>query len=146
VTLANKLAAILSHCTSTSPIDATRFVAAQYSFRYCEQCRALGPKLVDPSSTLVDGSGEGLSRVTHKRRAVISALQRRLQTARHRLEIAMDSERYFNQQIIERYRKLLEVVSDRAQRRQIMNLLEDEEDRARDLRRSKCRVDLSQAA
>jgi hypothetical protein len=58
----------------------------------------------------------------------------------------MDSERYFNQQIIERYRKLLEIVSDRTQRRQIMNLLEDEEDRARDLRRSKCRVDLSQAA
>ena len=58
----------------------------------------------------------------------------------------MDSERYFNQQIIERYRKLLETVSDRTQRRQIMNLLEDEEDKARDLRRSKCSVDLSQAA
>ena len=58
----------------------------------------------------------------------------------------MDSERYFNQQIIERYRKLLEIVSDRTQRRQIMNLLEDEEDKARDLRRSKCSVDLSQAA
>jgi hypothetical protein len=58
----------------------------------------------------------------------------------------MDSERYFNQQIIERYRKLLEIVSDRTQRRQIMNLLEDEEDKARDMRRSKCRVDLSQAA
>ena len=58
----------------------------------------------------------------------------------------MDSERYLNQQIIERYRKLLEIVSDRTQRQQIMNLLEDEEDRARDLRRSKCRVDLSQAA
>jgi len=58
----------------------------------------------------------------------------------------MDSERYFNQQIIERYRKLLEIVSDRTQRRQIMNLLEDEEDKARDLRGSKCRVDLSQAA
>ena len=58
----------------------------------------------------------------------------------------MDSERYFNQQIIERYRKLLEIVSDRTQRRQIMNLLEDEEDRARDLRRSKYRVDLSEAA
>ena len=43
----------------------------------------------------------------------------------------MDSERYFNQQIIERYRKLLEIVSDRTQRRQIMNLLEDEEDKAR---------------
>jgi hypothetical protein len=58
----------------------------------------------------------------------------------------MDSERYFNQQIIERYRKLLEVISDRTQRRQIMNLLEDEEDKARDFRRSRCRVDLSQAA
>jgi hypothetical protein len=58
----------------------------------------------------------------------------------------MDSERYFNQQIIERYRKLLEIVSDRTQRRQIMNLLEDEEDKARDLRRSKYRVDLSEAA
>jgi hypothetical protein len=58
----------------------------------------------------------------------------------------MDSERYFNQQIIERYRKLLEIISDRTQRQQIMNLLEDEEDKARDLRRSKCSVDLSQAA
>jgi hypothetical protein len=128
---ANKIAAILSRCTSRSPIDRHPFVAAQYSFRYCEQCGVFAPKLVDPSSTLVDGSGEGSSRVTNKRRAVISALQRRLQTARHRLEIAMDSERYFNQQIIERYRKLLEIVSDRTQRRQIMNLLEDEEDKAR---------------
>jgi hypothetical protein len=58
----------------------------------------------------------------------------------------MDSERYFNQQIIERYRKLLEIISDRTQRRQIMNLLEDEEDKARDLGRSKRRLDLSQAA
>jgi hypothetical protein len=58
----------------------------------------------------------------------------------------MDSECYFNQQIIERYRKLLEIISDRTQRRQIMNLLEDEEDKARDLRRLKCRVDLSHAA
>ena len=58
----------------------------------------------------------------------------------------MDSERYFNQQIIERYRKLLEIISDRTQRQQIMNLLEDEEDKARDLGRSKRRLDLSQAA
>jgi rubrerythrin len=58
----------------------------------------------------------------------------------------MNSERYFNQQIIERYRKLLEIVSDQTQRRQIMNLLEDEEDKARDLGRSKRRLDLSQAA
>ncbi len=39
----------------------------------------------------------------------------------------MDLERYFNQQNIARYRKLLELVSDQTQRRQIMNLLEEEE-------------------
>jgi hypothetical protein len=39
----------------------------------------------------------------------------------------VDLERYFNQQNIARYRKLLELVSDQTQRRQIMNLLEEEE-------------------
>ena len=58
----------------------------------------------------------------------------------------MDSERYFNQQIIERYRKLLDIVSDQTQRRQIMNLIEEEEDKAKDLRRSRYRHGLSEAA
>jgi rubrerythrin len=58
----------------------------------------------------------------------------------------MDSERYFTQQAIERYRNLLEIVSDPTQRRQIMNLLEEEEDKARDLRRSRCRLNVSEAA
>jgi len=39
----------------------------------------------------------------------------------------VDLERYFNQQNIARYRKLLEVVSDQTQRRQIVNLIEEEE-------------------
>jgi hypothetical protein len=42
-------------------------------------------------------------------------------------ETPVDLERYFNQQNIARYRKLLELVSDQTQRRQIMNLLEEEE-------------------
>jgi hypothetical protein len=58
----------------------------------------------------------------------------------------MNSERYFNQQIIERYRKLLEIVSDQTQRRQIISLLEEEEDRAKTLRPSKPGVRLSEAA
>ena len=58
----------------------------------------------------------------------------------------MDSERYFNQQIIERYRKLLDVISDETQRRQITNLLEEEEDKARDLRQSKGHLNLHEAA
>jgi hypothetical protein len=41
--------------------------------------------------------------------------------------LPVDLERYFNQQNIARYRKLLELVSDQTQRRQIMNLLEEEE-------------------
>jgi hypothetical protein len=58
----------------------------------------------------------------------------------------MDSERYFNQQIIERYRKLLDVISDETQRRQITNLLEEEEDKARDLRQSSGHLNLYEAA
>jgi hypothetical protein len=42
-------------------------------------------------------------------------------------------ERFLAQQHIERYRRLLEIVSDTVQRRQIQNLLSEEEDKAREL-------------
>ena len=58
----------------------------------------------------------------------------------------MTLERFFNQQNIERYRKLLDIVSDQTQRRQIMNLLEEEEDKARYLKPSECSPALSEAA
>ena len=58
----------------------------------------------------------------------------------------MTLERFFNQQKIERYRKLLDIVSDQTQRRQIMNLLEEEEDKARYLKSSECSPALSEAA
>jgi len=58
----------------------------------------------------------------------------------------MALERFFNQQNIERYRKLLDIVSDQTQRRQIMNFLEDEEERARYLKPSECSPALSEAA
>ena len=42
-------------------------------------------------------------------------------------------ERYINQRNIERYLKLLEHVSDDAQRRQVANLLDEEQHRAEEL-------------
>jgi hypothetical protein len=45
----------------------------------------------------------------------------------------MNLERYINQRNIERYLKLLEHVSDDTQRRQIINLLDEEQDRAEEL-------------
>jgi hypothetical protein len=38
----------------------------------------------------------------------------------------MDINRFLNQQAIERYSRLLEIISDETQRRQISNLLEEE--------------------
>jgi hypothetical protein len=72
---------------------------------------------------------------------------RLLHKARYQLgRSPMDLERYFNRQNIQRYRKLLDIISDQTQRRQIMNLLEEEEDKAKDLKRSKYRLGLSEAA
>jgi len=45
----------------------------------------------------------------------------------------MDSARFFYQQNVERYRRLLERATDATQRRQIINLLEDEQDKANEL-------------
>jgi len=41
----------------------------------------------------------------------------------------MDSARFFYQQNVERYRRLLERATDATQRRQIINLLEEEQDK-----------------
>lgn len=46
----------------------------------------------------------------------------------------MELAHFLNQQNIERFVKLLEFVSDETQRRQITNLLEEERERARELR------------
>ena len=48
----------------------------------------------------------------------------------------MGLERFLNQQNIERYSKLLDIVSDEIQRRQIKNLLAEEEDKANELRQA----------
>ena len=45
----------------------------------------------------------------------------------------MDSARFIYQQNVERYRRLLERATDATQRRQIINLLEDEQDKANEL-------------
>ena len=45
----------------------------------------------------------------------------------------MDIERFLNEQNIRRYRKLLDIAADEIQRRQINNLLADEEEKAREL-------------
>ena len=45
----------------------------------------------------------------------------------------MDLARFLNQQNVERYRKLLERVTDATQRRQIVNLLEEEQQTASEL-------------
>ena len=85
-------------------------------------------------------------RVTEQTAGSNSVIMSLLQTARFGWRSPMDSECYFNQQIIERYRKLLDIVSDQTQRRQIMNLIEEEEDKAKDLGRSRYRHGLSEAA
>jgi hypothetical protein len=54
-----------------------------------------------------------------------------------RNEVAMDLECFLNQQNITRYLKLLNVISDERQRRQIINLLEDEKLKEEELQRAK---------
>jgi hypothetical protein len=46
----------------------------------------------------------------------------------------MDSARFLHQQKVERYRKLLEHATDVVQRRQIVNLLDEAQEHAGDLR------------
>jgi hypothetical protein len=58
----------------------------------------------------------------------------------------MDLERFFNQQNIHRYLRLLDIVSDEAQRRQVLNLLEEEREKARELQQTGRRADQSEAA
>jgi hypothetical protein len=58
----------------------------------------------------------------------------------------MSLERFLTRQNIERYRRLLDIVSEATQRRQIINLLEEEEDKERDWRESSRHLDLSEAA
>jgi hypothetical protein len=48
-------------------------------------------------------------------------------------EAPMDIERFLNEQNIRRYRKLLDIADDEIQRRQIENLLAEEEEIAREL-------------
>jgi hypothetical protein len=45
----------------------------------------------------------------------------------------MDSARFFCQQNVERYRRLLERATDATQRRQIINLLEEEQEKVNEL-------------
>jgi rubrerythrin len=47
-----------------------------------------------------------------------------------------DLKRFLNQQNIERYSKLLDIASDETQRRQIQNLLAEEQDKARELQQA----------
>jgi hypothetical protein len=49
------------------------------------------------------------------------------------MDASMGMQRFLNQQNIERYLKLLGVVSDEAQRRQVENLLEEEKGKAAEL-------------
>jgi hypothetical protein len=45
----------------------------------------------------------------------------------------MDSARFFYQQNVDRYRRLLERATDATQRRQIINLLEEEQEKVNEL-------------
>jgi hypothetical protein len=49
------------------------------------------------------------------------------------MELPMDLARFLNQQNVERYRRLLDLVTDATQRRQIINLLEEEQQTASEL-------------
>jgi hypothetical protein len=55
-------------------------------------------------------------------------------------ELSMQLERFLNRQNIERYRRLLDVVCDETQRRQILGLLEEEEEKTRELQRGELRL------
>ena len=58
----------------------------------------------------------------------------------------MDLARFLNQQNVERYRKLLERVTDATQRRQIVNLLEEEQQTASELQAIVNRLERPEAA
>ncbi len=58
----------------------------------------------------------------------------------------MDLARFLNQQNVERYRKLLERVTDATQRRQIINLLEEEQQTASELQSIVNRLERPEAA
>ena len=58
----------------------------------------------------------------------------------------MDLARFLNQQNVERYRKLLERVTDATQRRQIVNLLEEEQQTASVLQAIVHRLERPEAA
>jgi rubrerythrin len=63
-----------------------------------------------------------------------------------RMELPMDLARFLNQQNVERYRKLLERVTDATQRRQIINLLEEEQQTAGELQAIVSRLERPEAA
>jgi hypothetical protein len=52
----------------------------------------------------------------------------------------MQLERFLNRQNIERYRRLLDVVCNETQRRQILCLLEEEEEKTRELQLGELRL------
>jgi hypothetical protein len=61
-------------------------------------------------------------------------------------ELSMDSARFLNQQNVERYRRLLELATDATQRRQIINLLEEEQEKTRELQAARQRAERPEAA
>jgi rubrerythrin len=63
-----------------------------------------------------------------------------------KMELPMDLARFLNQQNVERYRKLLERVTDATQRRQIVNLLEEEQQTASELQAIVNRLERPEAA
>jgi hypothetical protein len=58
----------------------------------------------------------------------------------------MGLERFLNQQNIDRYLRLLDFISDEAQRRQVLNLLEEEKEKARELQQTAHHADQPDAA
>jgi rubrerythrin len=58
----------------------------------------------------------------------------------------MDLARFLNQQNVERYLRLLERATDATQRRQIINLLEEEQEKANELQAIGNRIERPEAA
>jgi rubrerythrin len=58
----------------------------------------------------------------------------------------MDLARFLNQQNVERYLRLLEQATDATQRRQIINLLEEEQEKANELQAIGNRIERPEAA
>ena len=58
----------------------------------------------------------------------------------------MDLARFLYQQNVERYRRLLERATDATQRRQIINLLEEEQEKANELQAIGNRIERPEAA